>query len=106
LTIFCRPDGNRSQYEYTLFAKTCGGALLSAATSTPARAQQFLPEPDITYFGDVPYCLEPRFGLARRPAALNYGDCFSYALAKVGAEPLLFKASDFSRTDLAAATAT
>jgi ribonuclease VapC len=37
------------------------------------------------------------------PAALNFGDCLSYALAKVGAEPLLFKGDDFSRTDIVAA---
>ncbi|MCX6596116.1 MAG: type II toxin-antitoxin system VapC family toxin [Acidobacteria bacterium] len=40
------------------------------------------------------------FGRGRHPAGLNYGDCFSYALAKVSAEPLLFKGADFSRTDL------
>lgn len=36
------------------------------------------------------------------PAALNYGDCFSYALAKILAVPLLFNGNDFARTDLAA----
>jgi ribonuclease VapC len=36
-------------------------------------------------------------------AGLNYGDCFSYALAKQMSEPLLFKGDDFSRTDLEAA---
>jgi len=30
-------------------------------------------------------------------------DCFAYALARVASEPLLFKGSDFSKTDLAAA---
>jgi ribonuclease VapC len=30
------------------------------------------------------------------PAQLNFGDCFSYALAKVCGEPLLFKGNDFS----------
>ena len=34
------------------------------------------------------------------PAGLNYGDCFSYALAKTLGEPLLFKGNDFSHTDL------
>jgi ribonuclease VapC len=33
-------------------------------------------------------------------ARLNFGDCFSYALAKSKAEPLLFKGQDFSRTDV------
>jgi ribonuclease VapC len=37
------------------------------------------------------------------PAALNFGDCFAYALAKSAAEPLLFKGDDFTRTDLASA---
>ena len=37
-------------------------------------------------------------------ASLNYGDCFSYALAKHLDAPLLFKGDDFSRTDLRSAT--
>ncbi|HUX45342.1 MAG TPA: type II toxin-antitoxin system VapC family toxin [Terracidiphilus sp.] len=37
------------------------------------------------------------------PANLNFGDCFSYALARTTREPLLFKGQDFSRTDLAPA---
>ncbi len=37
------------------------------------------------------------------PAKLNFGDCFSYALAKAKAEPLLFKGGDFSRTDVKSA---
>jgi ribonuclease VapC len=43
------------------------------------------------------------FGKGRHPAGLNYGDCFSYALAKATGEPLLFKGKDFSKTDLVAA---
>ena len=46
-----------------------------------------------------------RLGKGRHPAALNYGDCFSYALARVLAEPLLCKGDDFSRTDLTIAGA-
>lgn len=34
------------------------------------------------------------------PARLNFGDCFSYALAKHTREPLLFKGEDFGRTDV------
>ena len=41
-----------------------------------------------------------RYGKGRHPAALNLGDLFAYALAKVTGEPLLFKGSDFARTDL------
>ena len=39
------------------------------------------------------------------PAKLNFGDCFSYALAKSKAEPLLFKGRDFSHTDVKSARA-
>lgn len=41
-----------------------------------------------------------RFGKGRHVAGLNFGDCFSYALARVLGEPLLFKGEDFARTDL------
>ena len=40
------------------------------------------------------------YGKGRHPAALNYGDCFSYALAKVGNQPLLFKGDDFTKIDI------
>jgi len=40
-----------------------------------------------------------RFGRGRHKAALNIGDCFSYALAIALDEPLLFKGEDFARTD-------
>ena len=39
------------------------------------------------------------------PAALNFGDVFSYALAKVRGLPLLYKGNDFSETDIASALA-
>ena len=34
------------------------------------------------------------------PAGLNFGGCFSYALAKASGEPLLFKGEDFIHTDV------
>lgn len=40
------------------------------------------------------------FGKGRHPAGLNFGDCFSYALAKSTGEPLLFKGDDFRQTDI------
>jgi ribonuclease VapC len=39
----------------------------------------------------------------RRDGGLNFGDCMSYALAKDEAIPLLYKGSDFARTDIRAA---
>lgn len=44
-----------------------------------------------------------RFGKGRHPAALNFGDCLTYALADALGEPLLFKGRDFGRTDIEAA---
>ena len=40
------------------------------------------------------------FGKGRHRAGLNYGDCFSYALAIAVGEPLLFKGDDFAHTDV------
>jgi ribonuclease VapC len=40
------------------------------------------------------------FGKGKHKASLNFGDCFSYALAKSSGEPLLQKGGDFNRTDL------
>lgn len=39
------------------------------------------------------------------PANLNFGDCFSYALATVTGEPLLYKGNDFGHTDVRSALA-
>ena len=44
-----------------------------------------------------------RFGKGRHPAALNYGDCMTYATAKVAGEPLLYIGNDFAQTDLESA---
>jgi len=41
-----------------------------------------------------------RFGRGRHDANLNFGDCFSYALAATSGEPLLFKGDGFSKTDV------
>src|ERR1019366_2982189 len=41
-----------------------------------------------------------KYGKGRHPAALNFGDCFAYALAKSSGEPLLAKGADFGQTDI------
>ncbi len=41
-----------------------------------------------------------RFGKGRHRAALNFGDCCAYALAKMLDVPLLFKGNDFALTDI------
>jgi ribonuclease VapC len=44
-----------------------------------------------------------RYGKGRHPAGLNIGDCFSYALAAVTDQELLFKGNDFIHTDIRSA---
>lgn len=44
------------------------------------------------------------FGKGHHHAALNLGDCCSYALSRSSGEPLLFKGNDFSKTDVVAVT--
>jgi ribonuclease VapC len=52
---------------------------------------------------EVAFAAWQRFGKRRHPAALNLGDCFSYATARLAGAPLLFKGDDFSQTDIPAA---
>ena len=47
--------------------------------------------------------IEARRRYAGRPARLNLGDCFAYALSKVRDEPLLFIGNDFPHTDVVSA---
>lgn len=41
-----------------------------------------------------------RFGKGRHPAALNFGDCMTYATAALARQPLLCRGNDFRKTDL------
>lgn len=76
-----------------------GGAGLSALRS-------FLVEYDVRAvpFGDEHWRVAAQafgaFGKGRHPAALNFGDCLSYASAKLAGEPLLCVGGDFALTDL------
>ena len=44
-----------------------------------------------------------RYGKGRHPAGLNFGDCMSYATARLSGLPLLYTGSDFSKTDIQSA---
>ena len=44
-----------------------------------------------------------RWGEGVHPAALNFGDCFAYEVAKEHRCPLLFVGADFARTDVSSA---
>ncbi len=43
------------------------------------------------------------FGKGQSPAGLNFGDCLTYAVARLSGEPLLFMGEDFRQTDLESA---
>ncbi|HET7232523.1 MAG TPA: type II toxin-antitoxin system VapC family toxin [Longimicrobium sp.] len=49
---------------------------------------------------DIARAAYRRFGKGAHPAGLNFGDCFSYALATALGEPLLYIGDDFSKTDV------
>lgn len=54
--------------------------------------------------GEIAFEAYRRYGRGTgHDASLNYGDCFSYALAKYLSAPLLFKGEDFSKTDIPSA---
>ena len=71
-----------------------------------AALRSFLVEYDVhaLAFGDEHWRLAAqafgRFGKGRHPAGLNYGDCLTYAAAKLAGEPLLCLGDDFRQTDL------
>jgi ribonuclease VapC len=67
---------------------------------------QFMQERDVVVipFGSPhwPVAVEAflKFGKGRHPARLNFGDCLTYAVAKLAGEPLLCIGNDFAQTDL------
>lgn len=73
-----------------------GPPMLDALIQT-ARLQTVSFNADQTAIARVAYA---RFGKGRHPAGLNLGDCCSYALARVSGEPLLYKGTDFAKTDV------
>jgi ribonuclease VapC len=71
-----------------------------------AALRSFLVEYDVhpLLFGDEHWRVAAqafgRYGKGRHPAGLDYGDCLTYAAAKLAGEPLLCLGEDFPRTDL------
>ncbi len=75
------------------------------ASSDPAIGTATLAETAIVPFGES-HCGAAvdawlRYGKGRHPAALNFGDCLSYTVARLANEPLLFVGDDFALTDIA-----
>jgi len=81
-------------------------ALVKLGEAGKERAQEFLERQAILTVGwdqelaDASAAAFQRFGRGRHPSGLNFGDCFSYALAERLQVPLLFVGNDFSQTDL------
>ena len=71
-----------------------------------AKLDAFIEEAEIELVPVTPEQVEAardawrRYGKGRHAAALNFGDCFAYALARTTGEPLLFKGDDFLLTDM------
>ncbi len=117
VAIFCEEPGHEVLLAKLGAAETVGiGApslaetaiVLSARLGTDARGllARFLAEGGVTIvpWNDAHYAaaLEGwlRFGKGRHPAALNFGDCLSYGLARASNQPLLACGDDFPKTDL------
>ena len=77
-----------------------GGAGAGDALDTLLKRAKIELEPVTQEHVDVARQAWRRFGKGNHPAALNFGDCFAYALAEVTGEPLLFKGEDFALTDI------
>ena len=85
--------------------------VLSARLQNDARSllARFLSEAAIAIipFGESHYSEAVgawlRYRKGKHPAALNFGDCLSYAVARLANEPLLFLGEDFAQTDIARA---
>ena len=80
-----------------------GGAGAGDALDALLKRAKIKLEPVTQEHVDVARQAWRRFGKGNHPAALNFGDCFAYALAEVTGEPLLFKGDDFALTDIEAA---
>jgi ribonuclease VapC len=87
------------------------GMVMIGFMGEPGRSltAQFLEgfEVEVIPFGDFHWRVAveafSRFGKGRHRAALNYGDCMTYATARVVDKPLLYIGNDFTQTDIVAA---
>lgn len=84
------------------------GLVLSSLLDTDARpivnrmVEQFQLEviPFTTHHWNAAIGAFIRFGRGRHPAALNFGDCLTYAASSLSGEPLLFVGNGFTQTDI------
>jgi ribonuclease VapC len=92
-----------SYVEAAIYLERNEGEILRAALDSLIRGARIQIEPVTAEQAMMARQAFVLFGKGRHKAALNFGDCFTYALAKAYGEPLLFKGGDFGLTDLEAA---
>jgi ribonuclease VapC len=122
LAILLRETGWEDLVDLIATAEACGvgaptlaetGIVLTAKLGQRAHGiiARFLQESAMATvpFGEehwpVAIAAYARFGKGRHAANLNFGDCLTYAVARLADRPLLFVGDDFRRTDLAAVRA-
>jgi ribonuclease VapC len=117
IAILLRETGWESLLDHLASAPTAGigaptlvetGIVLAARLGIPGKSllARFIHEAEL---GVIPFTDQHwpvavdaylRFGKGRHPAALNFGDCLTYAVSQVTGQPLLCVGDDFARTDL------
>jgi ribonuclease VapC len=117
VAILLREPGWETVLEQVVAAPSVGigaatlvetGIVLTARLGIPGKTLlgRFVQETDLTVVPvtaahwSVAVDAYVRFGKGRHPAALNFGDCLTYAVSRVAGEPLLFTGEDFTKTDL------
>lgn len=119
VAILLRESGWEELVDLIAAAASCGvgtptlaetGIVLAVKIGPPARSllARFLQESAMTTVpfadGHWPVAVEAyaRFGKGRHSANLNFGDCLTYAVARLADQPLLFVGDDFGKTDVVA----
>jgi len=92
-----------SYVETAVVIDSSGSPIASRRLDDLLKQGQFLIEPVTEEQAHIAREAYRDFGKGRHPAGLNFGDVFSYALAKVRSLPLLYKGDDFSQTDVVVA---
>jgi ribonuclease VapC len=90
--------------ELSMVLESTAGDTGIVACDTFFRENEILVEPFTEEHAQAARQGFSKYGKGRHPAGLNLGDCFSYGLAKVTGEALLFKGNDFRKTDVKPAT--
>lgn len=89
-----------SYFEASIIIDRYGDAVRRAMLDTFLEQFEIKIEPVTVEQAKVARQAFREFGKGNHPAGLNFGDCFTYALARTRRERLLFKGNDFLRTDL------